>query len=73
MERHPVWVAELQLRGARAAGEQSAEKDTLKDRVKADTVKELLAVIDSFEMAKGQLKPEGEGEQRLDSAYQARR
>ena len=42
----------------------------LKDRVKADTVKELLAVIDSFEMAKGQLKPESEGEKKLDSAYQ---
>ena len=45
----------------------------LKDRTRADTVKELLAVIDSFEMAKGQLKPESEGEKRIDGSYQARR
>ena len=49
---------------------QGNEKDVLKDRVKADTVKELLAVIDSFEMAKGQLKPESEGEKKIDAAYQ---
>ncbi len=51
---------------------QTGEKDILKDRTRADTVKELLAVIDSFEMAKGQLKPESEGEKRIDGSYQAR-
>lgn len=52
---------------------QTGEKEVLKDRTRADTVKELLAVIDSFEMAKGQLKPESEGEKRIDGSYQARR
>lgn len=51
---------------------QAAEKDALKDRTKADTVKELLAVVDSFEMAKGSLKIETEGEEKLDAAYQVR-
>lgn len=51
-------------------GLQNAEKDQIKDRVKAETIKALLAVVDSFEMAKGTLKPESEGEQKIDSAYQ---
>ncbi|KAK9901332.1 hypothetical protein WJX75_007117 [Coccomyxa subellipsoidea] len=48
----------------------AAEKDQVKDRVKAETVKALLAVVDSFEMAKGSLKPESEGEKKIDGAYQ---
>lgn len=51
-------------------GWQAAEKDQVKDRVKAETVKALLAVVDSFEMAKGSLKPESEGEKKIDGAYQ---
>ncbi|CAL8471081.1 g10623 [Coccomyxa elongata] len=48
----------------------AGEKDQLSDRVKADTVKALLAVVDSFEMAKGTLKPDSEAEKKIDSAYQ---
>lgn len=51
-------------------GWQAAEKDQVKDREKAETVKALLAVVDSFEMAKGSLKPESEGEKKIDGAYQ---
>ena len=40
--------------------------------MKADTVKALLAVVDSFEMAKGTLKPDSEAEKKIDSAYQVR-
>ena len=49
---------------------QAAEKSQLADKTKADTARQLLAVVDSFEMAKGQLKPESEGEQKIDGAYQ---
>ena len=52
--------------------QQAGEKDQLSDRVKADTVKALLAVVDSFEMAKGTLKPDSEPEKKIDSAYQVR-
>ena len=52
---------------------QAAEKSQLADKTKADTARQLLAVVDSFEMAKGQLKPESEGEQKIDGAYQVRR
>lgn len=52
--------------------QQAGEKDQLSDRVKADTVKALLAVVDSFEMAKGTLKPDSEAEKKIDSAYQVR-
>ncbi len=49
---------------------QAAEKGQLTDKTKADTIKELLPVVDSFEMAKGQLKPETEGEKNIDGSYQ---
>ena len=49
---------------------QAAEKSQLADKTKADTTRQLLAVVDSFEMAKGQLKPESEGEHKIDGAYQ---
>lgn len=49
---------------------QVAEKGQLTDKTKADTIRQLLAVVDSFEMAKGQLKPETEGEKRIDGSYQ---
>ncbi len=51
---------------------QAAEKSALTDKTKADTIKQLLAVVDSFEMAKGQLKPESEGEKKIDGSYQVR-
>ncbi len=51
-------------------GLQTAEKAQLTDKTKADTIRQLLAVVDSFEMAKGQLKPESEGEKKIDGSYQ---
>ncbi|CAL5228704.1 g11885 [Coccomyxa viridis] len=48
----------------------TAEKAQLTDKTKADTIRQLLAVVDSFEMAKGQLKPESEGEKKIDGSYQ---
>ena len=49
---------------------QAAEKAQLTDKTKADTIRQLLAVVDSFEMAKGSLKPETEGEKKIDGSYQ---
>mmetsp|Transcript_22510 Transcript_22510/g.62435 ORF Transcript_22510/g.62435 Transcript_22510/m.62435 type:complete len:265 (+) Transcript_22510:610-1404(+) len=49
----------------------AAEKNALRDSVRGDVVKEFLPLVDNFELAGKQLKLETEGEQRVDSAYQA--
>ena len=33
-------------------------------------IKSMLPIVDSFEMARGQLQPTNQGEQKIDSAYQ---
>lgn len=48
----------------------AGEKDALRASVKADTVGELLPLVDNFELAKSQLKLESEGEKKVDAAYQ---
>jgi molecular chaperone GrpE len=48
----------------------AGEKDALRTSVKADTVGELLPLVDNFELAKTQLKLESEGEKKVDAAYQ---
>ena len=38
--------------------------------MKGDTILALVPLVDSFEGAKTSLKPESEGEKRIDAAYQ---
>ena len=47
-----------------------AEKDSLRDAVRGDTVMALVPLVDNFELAKSQLRPETEGERKIDAAYQ---
>ncbi|MEB3310407.1 MAG: nucleotide exchange factor GrpE [Snowella sp.] len=47
------------------------EKDELEKQVKAKTLNELLAVVDNFERARTQLKPETEGEMNIHKSYQS--
>ena len=51
---------------------QSAESTRSKEAAKSDVVKSLLPVVDSFELARGQLQPANAGEEKIDKAYQAR-
>ena len=48
----------------------AAEKEALTTKVKGDTVMALVPLIDNFELAKGQIKLQTEGEQNIDAAYQ---
>jgi len=47
------------------------EKAEISDRVKGTVLEELIPLIDNFEAAKQFIKPEGEGEKKIESAYQA--
>ncbi len=46
------------------------EKENLELQVKKNVIIELLPVIDNFERARTQLKPEGDGEKAIHSSYQ---
>jgi molecular chaperone GrpE len=46
------------------------EKEELGSKIKHDTISKLLAVIDNFERARTQLKPETEGEKAIHNSYQ---
>ena len=46
------------------------EKENLEVQVKKNVITELLPVIDNFERARTQLKPESEGEKAIHSSYQ---
>ena len=46
------------------------EKENLELQVKKNVITELLPVVDNFERARTQLKPEGEGEKAIHSSYQ---
>ena len=51
---------------------QAAEQTRVRSEVKGDVVKQLLPLVDSFELARGQLQPQTDGEVKIDSAYQVR-
>ena len=51
---------------------QAAEQARIRSDVKGDVVKQLLPLVDSFELARGQLQPQTDGETKIDSAYQVR-
>jgi hypothetical protein len=51
---------------------QAAEKDELSARAKGDVVAGLLPLVDNFELARTQVKPETEGEQKINNSYQVR-
>lgn len=46
------------------------EKAAALDAAKADVIKQLLPLVDNFELAKGQVKPTNEGEQKIADSYQ---
>ena len=46
------------------------EKESLEQQVKKNIITELLPVIDNFERARTQLKPESDGEKAIHSSYQ---
>jgi molecular chaperone GrpE len=47
------------------------EKEELSDQAKCSTIKELLPVVDNFERARSQLKPQTEGEMGIHKSYQS--
>ena len=47
------------------------EKSEISDRVKGGVLEELIPLIDNFEAAKQFIKPESEGEKKIEGAYQA--
>jgi len=47
------------------------EKAEISDRVKGSVLEELIPLIDNFEAAKQFIKPESEGEKKIEGAYQA--
>jgi molecular chaperone GrpE len=47
------------------------EKEELEDKIKCSTISELLPVVDNFERARLQLKPQTEGETNLHKSYQS--
>lgn len=55
-----------------AAVVQSAEKAAALDSAKADVIKQLLPLVDNFELAKGQVVPSTDGEQKIADSYQVR-
>ena len=46
------------------------EKEDLRYQVKRDTITELLTVVDNFERARTQIKPENDGEMAIHKSYQ---
>lgn len=46
------------------------EKQDLEQQIKGNTIKELLPVIDNFERARSQIKPNSEGEMAIHKSYQ---
>jgi len=48
-----------------------AERDKIKSDTIGSTLKELLPVMDNFERAKGQIKPETDREEAINNSYQA--
>ncbi len=46
------------------------EREALEDKVKCDTISGLLEVVDNFERARSQIKPQGEGEMAIHKSYQ---
>ncbi|MEL6438802.1 MAG: nucleotide exchange factor GrpE [Cyanobacteria bacterium J06621_8] len=46
------------------------EKETLEQQVKKNIITELLPIIDNFERARTQLKPDSDGEKAIHSSYQ---
>jgi hypothetical protein len=51
---------------------QANEKEELSARAKGDVVAGLLPLVDNFELARTQVKPETEGEQKINNSYQVR-
>lgn len=48
----------------------SREKEELETQIKCNTISNLLEVVDNFERARSQLKPEGDGEMAIHKSYQ---
>lgn len=48
----------------------AAEQTRVRSDAKGDVVKQLLPLVDSFELARSQLQPQNDGEQKIDAAYQ---
>ncbi|MFM7528697.1 MAG: nucleotide exchange factor GrpE [Nodosilinea sp.] len=48
----------------------SKEKEELESQVKGNTITELLPVVDNFERARSQIKPQTEGEMAIHKSYQ---
>jgi molecular chaperone GrpE len=46
------------------------EKEELETQIKCNTVKELLPVVDNFERARSQIKPQTDGEANIHKSYQ---
>ncbi|MBE9013941.1 nucleotide exchange factor GrpE [Pseudanabaenaceae cyanobacterium LEGE 13415] len=46
------------------------EREELETQIKCNTVKELLPVVDNFERARAQIKPQTEGESNIHKSYQ---
>lgn len=47
------------------------EKDELSEQAKCSTIKELLPIVDNFERARSQLKPQNDGEMNIHKSYQS--
>jgi len=46
------------------------ERETLEEQVKCNTISTLLEVVDNFERARSQIKPQGDGEMAIHKSYQ---
>lgn len=46
------------------------EREALGEKIKCDTISGLLEVVDNFERARSQIKPQGEGEMAIHKSYQ---
>jgi molecular chaperone GrpE len=46
------------------------EKEEIETRIKCDTISELLGVVDNFERARNQIKPQTDGEMAIHKSYQ---
>lgn len=47
------------------------EKEDLSEQTKCSTIKELLPIVDNFERARSQLKPQNDGEMNIHKSYQS--
>ena len=47
------------------------EKEELSEQAKCSTIKELLPIVDNFERARSQLKPQNDGEMNIHKSYQS--